>query len=73
MSIIPEAQTIQTNKQKRLGRLRQKYTPLWYRYFKFLIFNPVTFATIFCQQIDDHGPFNDLEVLKNKPGKISQS
>ena len=23
----------------------------------------------FNQQIDDHGPFNDLEILKNKPGK----
>ena len=27
----------------------------------------------FNQQIDDHGPFNDLEILKNKPGKTSAS
>ena len=26
------------------------------------------FFFFFDKQIDDHGPFNDLEVLKNKPG-----
>ena len=29
-------------------------------------------SSFFNQQIDDHGPFNDLEILKNKPGKRHQ-